>query len=203
MFIRKIRATALLGAALLAAAPAMAVEKGDWLVRVGASNVDPDSNNHPVVEVDDGTSLTFNISYFLTDGLAVELLAAAPFEHDIYLAGGGAKVGDTNHLPPTLSLQYHFNTAGTFKPYVGLGYNWTTFMSESTEGALEGVALDLKNSSGLAYQVGLDFMLDENWLLNLDVRWIDIDTEAFLDGVSIGDVEIDPTVYGIHLGYRF
>ena len=46
------------------------------------------------------------------------------------------------------------------------------------EGALEGVALDLKNSSGLAYQVGLDFMLDENWLLNLDVRWIDIDTEG-------------------------
>lgn len=202
MFSRKIKAAALAGAALLAAAPAMAVEQGDWLVRVGASNVDPDGSNHPIVEVDDGTSLTFNLSYFLTNSFAVELLAATPFDHDINLVGG-PKVAETSHLPPTLSIQYHFNPAGTFKPYVGLGYNWTTFMSESTEGALAGVALDLKNSSGLAYQVGLDFMLDEKWLLNLDVRWIDIDTEAFLDGVSIGDVEIDPTVYGIHLGYRF
>ncbi len=203
MATRSIKLLALAGAALLAATPALAFEKGDWLVRAGGSNVDPDSNNHPVVEVGDGTSVTFNLSYFLTDGFSVELLAALPFSHDIYLAGGGGKVGETSHLPPTVSLQYHFNSGGTFRPYVGVGYNWTTFFSESTQGAIDDVQLDLKNSYGFGYELGLDFMLDENWLLNLDVRWIDIETEAFLDGVSIGDVAIDPTVYGVHLGYKF
>ena len=192
---------ALLGAAV--STPAMAVEKGDWIIRAGATVVDPKSDNHAIVTVDDATSLTFNFSYMMTSHLSVEVLAAYPFEHDIYLNDGGPKVGSTKHLPPTVSLQYHFMPQNTFKPYVGLGINYTTFFSEKTYGPLEGLDLSLGDSWGLEGEIGADFMLGETWLLNLSLRYIDIETKAKLNGNSIGTVKIDPWVYGASVGWRF
>ncbi|MCC9004298.1 MAG: hypothetical protein LM549_17010, partial [Candidatus Competibacter sp.] len=85
----------------------------------------------------------------------------------------------------------------------GLGLNYTFFFDESTEGALSGSDLKLDDSWGLAAQVGMDFDVAPNWFLNVDVRYIDIDTKAKLDGVSIGTVEIDPWVVGFNVGTRF
>lgn len=152
--------------------------------------------------MDDGASLTFNFTYLMTANWGVELLAAYPFEHDIDLIGGG-EVGDTEHLPPTLSLNYHFTPDGKFQPYIGAGVNYTTFFSESTTGALEGSDLSLDDSWGLAYQVGADIVMNEKWFFNLNVRYIDFESDATLDGADLGTVEIDPWVYGLHLGFQF
>jgi len=192
---------ALLGAIVLLSAAtantAMAVEKGDWLVRFGASSVDPKSNNHSLVSVDSATSFTVNLSYMFTERLSFEVLAAYPFEHDI--KAGNARVASTKHLPPTFSVQYHFMPKGTFKPYVGLGLNYTTFFS--TKSVLGNLNLD--DSWGLAGEVGVDIMLGDTWFLNGSVRYIDIETKAKLDRASLGTVAIDPMVYGLHLGMRF
>jgi outer membrane protein len=181
---------------------ATAFEPGDWLVRAGASYVNPASDNSDIVSVDSDTSITFNFSYMMTDVWALELLAAVPFKHDIELLDG-TKVGSTKHLPPTLSLQYHFRPTAQFQPYLGIGINYTNFFSEETTGPLEGVNLNLGDSWGLAGQAGFDILFNDKWFFNLDVRYIDIDTKASLDGVSIGKVEIDPWVFGGHIGYRF
>ncbi|MGD2127932.1 MAG: OmpW family outer membrane protein [Lysobacterales bacterium] len=181
----------------------MAMDQGDWLIRAGVTNVDPKSNNHDVVSVDSATSVTFNFTYMMTANWGVEVLAAYPFEHDIYLVDG-PKVGSTKHLPPTVSLQYHFAPASTFQPYVGFGVNYTYFFSENTTGALQGVNLNLDDSWGLAGEVGADIMLNEQWFLNLSARWIDIDTKAKLDGEELpGTIKIDPFVYGANIGFRF
>jgi outer membrane protein OmpA-like peptidoglycan-associated protein len=139
------------------------------------------------------------------DHWGVELLAAWPFTHDIDLDGGegSSGIGETKHLPPTLSLQYHFNPAGRFRPYVGAGINFTTLFDEKTEGALAGTDLDLDDSWGLAGQVGIDIGINDNWFGNFAVRYIDIDSDASLDGADIGTVEIDPFVYQAQIGYRF
>jgi len=181
---------------------AIAFEPGDWLIRAGVSVVDPKSDNHDVVSVDDSTSATFNFTYMMTDIWGLELLAAYPFEHDIMLLDG-TEVGSTKHLPPTLSIQYHFRPTQKLQPYIGLGLNYTTFMSEKTMGALEGTKLSLGASWGLAGQIGFDVLISDNWFLNMDLRYIGIETEAKLDGASLGDVEIDPWVYGAHIGFRF
>ncbi len=112
-------------------------------------------------------------------------------------------IGDTKQLPPTISVQYHFLPDSNFRPYVGLGLNYTFFFDESTEGALSGSDLKLDDSWGLAAQVGMDFDVAPNWFLNVDVRYIDIESKAKLDGVSIGTVEIDPWVVGFNVGTRF
>ena len=139
----------------------------------------------------------------LTDRWSVELLAAYPFEHDIDLKGTSIKIGETKHLPPTLSLQYHLNPTGAFQPYLGAGVNYTTFFREKAVGPLEGLDLSVKDSWGLSLEVGVDFMLNDRWLINVDARYIEIETGAFLNGVGIGDVNINPMVYGVHVGYTF
>ena len=188
----------MLTALLLAYGTSAWAEAGDFLVRVGASIVDPKSDNHPVVEVDSGSTLTFNGTYFMTDQWAVELLAALPFKHDIDAVGGG-NIGETKHLPPTLSVQYHFMPNHPVRPYIGAGLNYTIFFEED----LDGADLSLDNSFGWAAQIGVDIDLTESMFLNADVRYIDIEADAKVNSTSIGTVEIDPWVYGIHLGFRF
>jgi outer membrane protein len=185
------------------AVPAVqAQDAGDWIWRVGVHNVRPKSDNHDVVNVDTGASLTFNGTYIFAPHWGVELLAAMPFAHDINLNGGG-KVAETKHLPPTLSLQYHFNPNGGWRPYVGAGVNYTLFFNEKTVGALAGNDLKLDPSWGLAAQLGLDVELGSDWFANVDARWFDIDTDASLNGTRIGTVEIDPYAFGLAIGRRF
>jgi len=181
---------------------ATAFEPGDWLIRVGASYVKPASDNHDVVSVESATSATINFSYMMTDVWAVEVLAAYSFKHDLELYDG-TKIGSTKQLPPIVSLQYHFRPTEQFQPYVGFGINYTNFFSEKTTGPLVGTDLNLGDSWGLAGQIGFDVLFNDNWFFNFDVRYIDIDTKAELDGLSLGKVEVDPWVYGAHIGFRF
>jgi outer membrane protein len=192
---------AAVGVALLAGSPVASAE--DWLVRVGVHSVNPKSDNHPVVNVDSGQMLTFNVTYKYTDNWGVELLAALPFSHDINLNANGTQVGKTKHLPPTLSLQYHFAPQATIRPYVGVGLNYTLFFEEKTQGALAGTKLELDPSFGLAGQVGMDVALNDKWFVNADVRYIDIDSDAKLNGASLNTVNIDPYVIGVSIGRRF
>ncbi len=209
---RTISCFAVVFSSLFLALPVHAHEAGQWVYRVGVGTVQPDDRNLSLdettfIEVDGGTSATFTLTYFFTPNIAFDILAALPFDHDIVLVadGVGAKVAETNHLPPTLSLQYHFAPDGNFRPYVGVGANWTTFFNTDTidDLANAGVNLDLDDSFGVAAQVGADFLIGEDWLVNAEVRYIDIETDATLGGAEIGAVAIEPMVYSISIGYRF
>lgn len=192
-------ASLFLGWAPLAAAH----EAGDKILRVGIGTVNPKSNNGNVVSVDSGTAAVINGSYFFTPNWAFEILAATPFTHDIKLAADGTKVGETKHLPPTFSLQYHFDTQSAIKPYVGAGINYTLFFDEKATGPLAGADISLDDSVGLAAQLGADFELSGRMFLNVDVRWMDIDTDAEVNGAALEEVEIDPLVYSLNVGWKF
>ncbi len=186
---------------------AQAYDAGDWIVRGGIWGVFPKSDNLTLapgthVEVDNGYSVGFNVTYMATPNIGVEVLGAWPFSHDIKLSGAG-KVAETKHLPPTVTVQYHFLPSNNVRPYVGAGFNYTFFFDEKTKGALAGGKLSLKDSWGLAAQVGVDIDVTPDWFLNFDVHYIDIDTKAKVSGKTLGTVEIDPWVVGINLGTRF
>ncbi len=184
-----------------AALPALAQSAGDWTLGVGVHVVDPKSDNGRLaggtldVDVDHDIKPSLTFEYFVRDNLGVEVLAAWPFEHDINIAGLG-RVGSTKQLPPTVSLQYHFNGQGKVSPFVGAGINYTTFFSEDTTGALAGSKLKLDDSWGLAAHAGVDFAVGERGAIRIDARWIDIDTDVALDGAKLGTASIDPIVYG-------
>ena len=208
--IRKIAPIAAAVAALLAATPALAQSKGDFTVSIGVHNVAPKSNNADLgggarIEVGDSVRPTITGEYFIADNLGIELIAALPFQHDIDIAGPAGKVngGSTKHLPPTLSLQYHFGAPDAkIKPFVGAGVNYTWFFGEDTTGPLAGTKLSLDNSWGAALHAGIDFKVG-NGAIRIDARKIDIDTDAKLNGAKLGTVNIDPMVYGAAYVMKF
>ena len=92
--------------------------------------------------------------------------------------------------------------------------NYSLFVDDSIDEAVVGpwlggadVDVKLSNSVGFAWEVGADFLINENWLLNASVWNIDIDTEArlYVNDARVDkiDVEIDPWVYMVGVGYRF
>ena len=201
------------------AGPAFGHEAGQWIFRAGVGTVMPKDDNlglpdlGATVQVDDGTSLTLTGTYMFTENWAFDILAAWPFTHDVDLDVGADTLafGEVEHLPPTFSVQYHFLPDATFQPFVGLGLNYTTFLSEDLDpgipDALGVTDFSLDDSFGVAVQVGADWILNENWLINADLRWINIesDLDVTIEGstVGLGTVEIDPWVFALNVGYRF
>ena len=210
-------------------------QAGDLVVRGGVTNIDPNSNKAGVyvealggstsleLAVDSNTQLGLNFVYFYNSNWAVEVLAATPFTHDISIHDSqdisqnvfgvnvdGATLAETTHLPPTVSALYYFDNASNFKPYIGIGINYTIFFDEEFKSAPKSLGfndLELDSSFGLSAQLGADYQLDNNWHLNASVRYIDIDTDAsFKIGDAIkgsADVEVDPVVVSLMLGYKF
>ncbi|MBV6272989.1 OmpW family protein [Alcaligenaceae bacterium CGII-47] len=211
--LRAVMLTCAIGAGALAAVPAGAHESGDWLLKGGVTNIQPKSNNGTVnsgaIKLDVGSSVrpSFTVTYMATRNIGVELLGAFPFQHDIdgRVVGGAnlGRIGSTKHLPPTLSLQWHFLPDAQIQPYVGVGLNYTTFFSTKTHGALAGSSLRLSDSWGLAAQIGVDVKLSERWFLNADIRYVDISSDVRLNGAYIGKARIDPWAATVGVGYRF
>ncbi len=200
------RSILLAALALAWVGPALATETGDWAVSLGAHVVSPRSDNGTLaagaLKTDVGSNWkpTITAEYFVAPNLGIEVLASVPFEHDISL--NGVRSGSTKHLPPTIGLQYHFDGAKV-SPFVGLGVNYTAFFDTKTTGPLAGTNLDLANSWGLAAHAGIDFKLKDGQALRVDARWIDIDTDASVNGVDVGTVHIDPLVYGVAYVWTF
>lgn len=209
-------------ASLLACSSAMAQNTGRWLVRAGPTWIGPNDDSGSVtgipdsgVSVDDAWTLGLSFAYMATENVSVELLGVLPpTEHD--LDGDGSisalgNIGDVTVLPPTLTVNYHFNQFGRVRPYVGVGFNYTYFYdadaSSSLEAALGGSTdIDVDDSWGFAGHVGVDVDINEQWFANLGVWYIDISTEATLDtgGVKRSvDVDIDPWVVFLGVGMRF
>lgn len=194
-------------ASLALATPALAQQAGDWTFSVGAHVVAPKSGNGSLaggaLDADVGNDWrpTITAEYFLTDKWGIEILASLPFEHDIEL--NGVRAGSTKHLPPTVSLQYHFRNAGKVTPFLGAGVNYTLFFSEDTTGPLAGTELELDGSWGLAAHAGLDFAIADNKWIRVDARYIDIDTDVKVNGAGVGTVNIDPMVYGAAFVWSF
>lgn len=199
---KKLAALTLSTALVAFAAPVFAQNQGDWTVGVGVGYLDPKSDNGSLAgldaDVDSDTRPIFTAEYFVRDNLGIELLAATPFSHEVTL-GGSLDAGTVKHLPPTLSLNYHFPTNSVWKPYVGTGINYTIFFDEKS--ALGDLELD--NSVGLALQAGLDYMVTEKGAVRLNVRWFDIDSDVTLNGADIGTAEIDPWLVGVSYVHRF
>jgi outer membrane protein len=187
---------------------------GDIVVRGGATMVSPDSGKSVVyvealggdtplsISVDDNTQLGLNFVYFYDNNWAVEVLAATPFTHDVTIhdpqgiSGGlfgedvdGATLAEVTQLPPTVSALYYFDSASAFKPYVGVGVNYTIFFDEdfkSTPKSLGFNDLELDGSFGFSVQVGADYQLNNKWHVNASARYIDIGTDAYF---KIGDIK--------------
>lgn len=205
----------------LSAMPAAAYEAGDWVVRGRIINVNPNDDSGAIslnstpqpntgVSVNDDTTLELDFTYMLDPHWGLELiLATTKHEADAEGLAGVGTVLEAKVLPPTLTLQYHFSPKSNIRPYAGVGINYTHFYDEEVKGVIDapGAKADLKDSWGLAAQVGVDVDINKDWFVNFDVKYIDINTDASLNYTAVPavdvDVDINPWVFGIGIGTTF
>lgn len=192
-------------AGMASASAAQAAEDGPFLVRLRAVNLDSANKDSTALDltVNDKVFPELDLSYFFTPNIALELVLTYPQEHTI--RSGGAEIGTLKHLPPTLLAQYHFTNFGKFKPYLGIGLNYTIFSDVDFSPAVN-AALHPKldgHSVGWAAQVGFDYAITPSIYLNVDVKKVKIGTDVTANGVKVGEFKVDPWLFGIGVGYRF
>ena len=193
-------------------APALAYSQSPWMIRVRALGVMPEQKATLTgVPAGYGVSVTnslvpeLDISYFLTKNIALELILGVT-PHEIKGKGTIAALGDivaTTALPPTLTLQYHFTDFGAFKPYIGIGVNYTTYFNTTVKNPGAAPA-SIKPSWGIAGQIGFDYMFDQHWGFNVDVKKILMEPSVSLAGGAVtGKVNLNPWLIGAGVTYRF
>ena len=187
-------------------------EPGDLLVRLRAVKINTANKSDAIpalgvpadaITVSDKTIPEVDFTYFFTDHVAAELILTVPQQHDVELLG--TKLGTFKHLPPVLAAQYHFAPDAAFRPYLGLGLNFT--LISDVKLAVPGVGkLDLSGSSlGLAAQAGFVVKLSDKLFLNADVKYVKLGSDVKLaaTGQKVSSVDIDPWLIGLGVGYRF
>jgi len=187
---------------------AQSAAENPWMVRVRAVDLlwqngqsgsivqgaDVKAANKVIPELD--------VSYFFTKNIAAELVLTYPQTIDINYTSSQTKLGSIKALPPSLLLQYHFTDFGAFKPYVGAGVNYTIFTSRNNLG---NGAFSVDNSSfGVVGQVGMDYMFDKNWGLNVDLKYATMSTNVTTAaGANGGKLTLNPWMPAVGVTYKF
>ncbi len=201
-----LRLALLATAALPALASAQAApDTGDWLVRLRATYLQSANKDSTGLDlsINDKALPELDITRFFTPNIAAELVLTYPQKQTI--SAGGTPIGSLKHLPPVLTLQYHFTQLAGFRPYVGAGVNYTRFSDVSFDSATT-TALHpaiKKNSFGAALQAGVDVPVAAGWLVNADVKKVQIRTDVSSSGTKVGTFKVDPWLFSLGVGKRF
>ncbi len=182
--------------ALIVATPMVHAAQGDNIARLKVINVNPDVDSDvPGLDVDDQTTAEIGLTHFLTPNWAVDF-GISYGKHDVTLGGGDA--GSAKLMPVNLTAQYHFMPEGAWRPYVGAGVNYTHFSDVNIAGGTVGLE---KDRFGPVVQAGLDVPINEAWSFNADVKKVWLSSDA--SGAASGNVDIDPWIFGVGVGYKF
>ena len=102
-------------------------------------------------------------------------------------------------------MQYHFTDLKGYKPYVGAGINYTIFGNRQNFPALSNSVQVEPSSVGFVGQIGMDYMLDKNWGLNVDVKYATMATnvQQVSGGANIGKLTLNPWMPAIGVAYKF
>jgi outer membrane protein len=180
-------------------------DRGDWIVRLRATylqSANKDSTGLGLA-INDKTLPELDITRFFTPEIAAELVLTYPQKQT--LSAGGTPIGSLKHLPPVLSLQYHFTRLPGFRPYVGAGVNYTRFSDVHFDAATTAALHPSikRNSFGPALQAGVDVPVKDGWLVNADVKWVQIGTDVSSSGSKVGTFKVDPWLISLGIGKRF
>ena len=183
---------------------------GKWLIGLKVLNLDPDVESATSIggeaTVDDDTVPEVDIRYFITDNIAIEAILGTT-EHNVAAVGtalGNVNLGTVKVLPPTFTLQYHFNSESRFLPYIGAGINYTFFYDDNPGDA---VGISYKDDFGFALNIGFDYVINENNYFNIDIKKYTLSTDTVIDagaaGIATASVDLDPLAISIGYGWRF
>ena len=202
-------------AAVASLTPVMAqaqAEENPWMLRVRAVDLLFQNGQTQSVQALDIKAKNqwipeFDVSYFFTKNIAAELVLTWPQQVNINanLGSGVQNVGKITALPPSLLAQYHFTDLGAFKPYVGLGVNYTIFGNRANFPGLGNSVTVNQSSVGVVGQIGMDYMFDKNWGMNVDLKYatMSTDVKTVAGGTNLGTLTLNPWMPAVGVTYKF
>jgi outer membrane protein len=156
--------------------------------------------------VGDATTVIFVAERLVTPNIGVELVLGIPPKIKSRAAGSVAFLGEVltaRNVAPTLLLNYHFGQAGdTWRPYVGIGVNYTRFTSVKSPLAEH---VEMSDSIGPTVQAGIDYNFSKQWGLFASIAAVKVKSDLVASGSTVLTTTIDfrPLVYSTGLAYRF
>ena len=221
-------------AGLLAASAAAPVLAQQNTIRLGISQVQPHSSTSDFVgpftfsgirvEVRDKTTPFISFTREINDQWDVELALGVPPSHDIAVlinnpalsasaqAHSGQVVAKVRQVAPTLFANYKFfEKTSAFRPFVGIGINYTRFDNTSSTAAgntLNGGAtsISLEDSVGLALQGGVVYRFNELWSVSAALATAQVKSKITTNTLGIertADIRFKPRVFTVAVGYSF
>lgn len=164
----------------------------------------------PGADAETGDAWTVLLAYerLLTPNIGVELVLGWPPTISAKATGSVAFLGDNvleaKNVAPTLIFNYHFGNEGDrFRPYVGVGVNYTYFSDIKT--SLPVNSVEMSDSWGWAVQAGLDYQLTPQWGLFASIARVDVKSDLVAVGSTVLKTTIDfkPVTYAFGVSYRF
>jgi outer membrane protein len=187
-----------------------------WFIRLDVAGVLPALQGKTTVAgvlipgntvgVNNSVTVSVDIGHFFTEEVAVAAIIGFPPLATLKGANALASVGagaTARYGPAALLLQYHPGLIWQVRPYLGVGVSYTPFID------VKDVAVNdvrLKNAWGPAFQIGIDYPLNERWAVNLDALKILVSTTASgnLQGVPVTSMlTINPLILRGGVTWRF
>jgi outer membrane protein len=182
-----------------------------WMVRFRVQHVSPANKStaiHGLAEenamhISKKTQPEMDLSYFFTPNLAAEFALNHPEKHHLRVNRVG-EVGNFKYFSPILSLQYHINPHGDFKPYLGVGMAHTRFSSVKLHAPDKtSISLGGHHHTGPVIGVGFDYRISQNLYFNMDAKKSSVRADMSANNASFGSFKINPTIVSVGLGLRF
>ena len=162
--------------------------------------------------------------YYVTDNIGVAMLLGLPLK--VNLVGDGAlhkygNLGSTRPMPPAIELRYHlFSAESRFRPYLGLGVNYTWFTQVRTTnsqfvtdslGPGGSARATLSSSWNPVLEVGANYAITKHWSIGTSLDYMPVKTNLTLYGqtatgtpiVSRSTLRLDPLSVFVNVAFTF
>jgi outer membrane protein len=212
--------------------PVLSYEGGDTILRVGYANVDFREDSDAVLvdnaeignlSVESQRTPLLTIATMFNERWGVEFLI--PFFPLELKADGkdgfidGLPMGTADVYPLVIAFQYYPFEVSWAKPYIGLGANYTFISNEkidkntASQLGIERIeSLDADNSVGWVFQLGVDFPITKNLMVNLSSMYLELNLDAtgtfYANGAQSDlsakmGVKKQPNITVVGVSYRF
>jgi len=188
---------------------------GDFYVRAGISAMDPDTGSESFstiprsgVQLDSDIALSGALVWFFTDYASLELSSSLAYSpklegnHRLQELGIG-NIGDVKYVPTYLTVNFFFQDTSAVTPYLGAGVAFNKFYDENA--SLSGLDVNLESTFDPTVVAGVELDFGVPVLVNFDVRYTPLTTDAEFSGAIDETVEmdLDPVVFTLGVGYQF
>ncbi|WP_394779702.1 OmpW family protein [Undibacterium sp.] len=167
------------------------------------------------LKVENANTVYIGYTRRLTANVDIDLALGIPPEHDNRGTGTLAPFGviaKVKQRAPTAFVNYYFgDEANAFRPFVGLGLNYTQFYDARSTPSGDIAAggptkIKLQDSTGWAAQIGAKYNVTNRWFLLGSIATADVKSQLTATTGSIERktvINFSPVVFTMTAGYSF